>query len=215
MNAPSQPIPQEDTPKSGKMLSAMVGLGLLCALLIVSIYEGTSERRAFLKAEALEKAIFQVIPNTKKMEPMLIENGTLIPFDQKKQGLTRIYVGYNDEGNMSGYALECSGQGYADIIKILIGYDPKTETVVGFHVLESKETPGLGDKIEKDENFLANFIALDVSWDKEKKQLNNAVITVKNGEKNHPWEIDGITGATISSRAIGKIINDSMEKVNQ
>jgi electron transport complex protein RnfG len=84
--------------------------------------------------------------------------------------------------------------------------------VVGFYVLESKETPGLGDKIEKDENFLANFKALDVSLNEEKTGLKNDVVPVKNGTKKNPWEVDSITGATISSRAIADIINTSMHQ---
>jgi electron transport complex protein RnfG len=40
-------------------------------------------------------------------------------------------------------------------------------------------------------------------------QLNNRIVTVKQGEKNNPWQIDGITGATITSEAIGNLLNDS------
>ena len=49
-----------------------------------------------------------------------------------------------------GVAVEASGKATPDIIRILYGYDPENRQVVGFYVLESKETPGLGDKIEKD-----------------------------------------------------------------
>ena len=38
---------------------------------------------------------------------------------------------------------------------------------------------------------------------------NNGVVTVKRGQKKNPWEIDGITGATISSRAVGVMLNAS------
>ena len=79
--------------------------------------------------------------------------------------------------------------------------------------MESKETPGLGDKIEKDDDFLANFIALDVSLNEQKDALKNKVVPVKKGDKKNEWEVDGITGATISSRAIGNIIGDSSEKL--
>ena len=88
----------------------------------------------------------------------------------------------------------------------------ETWEVLGFQVLESKETPGLGDKIAKDERFQNNFNALDVSIS-ENGQLRNKVITVKQGEKQNGWEIDGITGATISSRAVGNIIGESTSKV--
>ena len=99
--------------------------------------------------------------------------------------------------------------GYADIIRILYGYDHVNEIVTGITVLESKETPGLGDKIEKDEAFLANFEALDVKLNASGDALANMVVPVKNGEKTNAWEVDGITGATISSRAIANIIGES------
>ncbi len=74
-----------------------------------------------------------------------------------------VYAGYDENDKLVGVAVEASGQGFADILRILYGYDPDKQKIVGFYVLESKETPGLGDKIEKDLNFLANFKALDVS----------------------------------------------------
>jgi len=36
-------------------------------------------------------------------------------------------------------------------------------------------------------------------------------VAVSHGKKTHPWEIDGITGATISSKAIADILNRSAE----
>jgi electron transport complex protein RnfG len=35
------------------------------------------------------------------------------------------------------------------------------------------------------------------------------IVTVKQGQKLQPWQLDGITGATITSEAIGNILNDS------
>lgn len=40
-------------------------------------------------------------------------------------------------------------------------------------------------------------------------KLLNEIITVKHGTKKHPWEIDAISGATVSSKAIGKMLNKS------
>ena len=79
--------------------------------------------------------------------------------------------------------------------------------------MESKETPGLGDKIEKDEDFLANFKALTVALTEDLSKIQNPVVPVKSGLKKNPWEVDGITGATISSRAIGNIIGESTAKM--
>lgn len=196
---------------SFKMLRAMVGIGILCALLIVLTYEGTFSQIEKNKAEALEKAIFKVVPGMVSKRNFIVKNDGSIEPDQGQDGKL-IYAGYDENGALAGVAVEASGQGFADILRILYGYDPEKQAVVGFYVLESKETPGLGDKIEKDDKFLANFEALDVAVDGSGKQLANPVTAVKHGEKEKDWEIDCITGATISSRAIGAIIAASSEQ---
>ncbi len=71
------------------------------------------------------------------------------------------------------------------------------------------ETPGLGDKIIKDPAFLANFQALDARLNERGDALANPIRTVKHGARRNPWEIDAISGATISSVAVGRAINAS------
>jgi len=192
-----------------KMLIAMVGIGVLCALLIVLTYEGTKPRITELRAEALQQAIFKVVPDIDRTQTFILNSSQeFVPAATDAAGEVKVYAGYSDN-KLKGIAIEASGQGYADIIRILYGYNPETEEVVGFYVLESKETPGLGDKIEKDESFLDNFSHLDVALNDAGTDVKNEVVTVKSGTKTQPWEIDGITGATISSRAIGEIIGKS------
>ncbi|OOZ57680.1 hypothetical protein BOW42_00870 [Solemya velum gill symbiont] len=76
-----------------------------------------------------------------------------------------------------------------------------------------RETPGLGDKIITDKNFVANFDALDVRLNSDATALANAVVLVKKGSKTNPWEVDAITGATISSNAVAKAINASAQQL--
>ncbi len=199
---------------SWKMLQAMVGIGILCALLIVLTFQGTLERIENNRAEALEKAIFNVIPGISKKKTFTIgADNEIMEVKGDEASGQLIYAGYDENNELVGLAIEAAGMGYADIIRILYGYDPEKQVVFGFNVMETKETPGLGDKIEKDPRFLANFEALDVSLDEQAQDLNHDVVTVKQGEKENPWEIDGITGATISSRAIGNIIRSSTEEL--
>ena len=195
---------------SFKMLRAMVGIGVLCALLIVLTYEGTLPRVEKLRAAALEKAIFKVLPGTVSTQTFhLNSQNTFIAIGEEEVDGSLVYAGYDGNDQLIGVAIEGRGMGYADIISILYGFDVANEKIVGIYVLESKETPGLGDKIEKDPNFLANFEALDVTLSENKSTVQNKIVPVKNGEKNNPWEVDGITGATISSRAIGNILGES------
>ena len=206
-------ISRPTSANSSKMLRAMVGIGVLCALMIVLTYEGTLPRVTRLKAEALEKAISKVIPGTEKTKAFqYVENNGFSAIGGSEATGKIIYAGYDNNGKLTGVAIEASGMGYADVIRILYGYDFAKQTVVGFYVLESKETPGLGDKIEKDENFLANFIALDASLNDDLNNLKNKITPVKSGTKKNNWEVDCITGATISSRTIGEIIGESTER---
>ncbi len=199
---------------SMKMLKAMVGIGILCALLIVLTYESTLPIIEKNKAEALERAIFKVIPGmVTKRNFVYRESEGFAPVEAGAEVEGKlVYAGYDENDQLVGIALEASGMGFADVLRILYGYDPDKEQIVGFYVLESKETPGLGDKIEKDPDFLANFEALDVSLTADEESLQNEVVPVKSGEKDDPWEVDGITGATISSKAIGNIIGESTKE---
>jgi electron transport complex protein RnfG len=101
--------------------------------------------------------------------------------------------------------------GYQDNIRVIYAYSFAAKAIVGFKVLESKETPGLGDKVDTEAHFIANFEALDVSLAADGAALQNPIVTVKQGEKTQPWQIDGITGATITSKAIGALLNDSAQ----
>jgi electron transport complex protein RnfG len=196
-------------PKTWNMFRAMGGVGILCSLLIVFTYQVTLPTILRKKAEFLEKAIYKALPEAKTKNTFgVVDNKFELLRDEEREG-RKVYAGYDDQGRLVGIAIEARGQGFQDAISIIYGYSPENQTVVGMQVLESKETPGLGDKIEKDPAFLKNFEALDVSLAEDGKSVQNPIEVVKQGTKEFPWQIDGITGATISSKAIGKILEES------
>ncbi len=203
-------------PSAWHMIRTLGGVGIVCSLLIVFTYQVTLPTIQRNKAEALERACFQVLPGAQtRLTFRLTESDDVVLADDEPQPQNErlIYAGYDGENRLIGVAVEAAGQGFQDTIRLIYGYSPETETVVGIAVLESKETPGLGDKIEKDPDFLANFEALDVALAEDGRGLRNVIEPVKHGTKEHPWQIDGITGATISSKAIAKILNDSTEQL--
>jgi electron transport complex protein RnfG len=202
---------QQAPPNNIKMFRAMVTIGSLCALLIVMAFETTLPIIKKNKTEALEKAVFKVLPGAKQRVTFKKTDNGFEPMTGEVTNEQVVYAGFNDQNKLIGLAIEASGQGFQDVLNILYGYSIEKQAVVGFYVLESRETPGLGDKIEKDENFLKNFEALDVSLDESLQMIKNAVIPVKNGTKENPWQVDCITGATISSKAIGNIISASSQ----
>lgn len=188
-------------------------LGLVATLsgfLIVMIYQATLEAIAENKRIAIEQAVFQVVPAgaNQRRTYKLRDDGIHTEGD----GIT-LYAAYNAKKELLGIATESAAQGYADLVRILYGYDPRCECITGFKVIKMVETPGLGDKITKDPAFLANFKALDARVDNSGTALANDIVTVKHGKKTQPWQIDAISGATISSRAVGKAINESAKRV--
>ena len=195
-------------PPTLPMYRALVGVGMLCGLLIALVFQGTRPIIERNRAEALERAVFAVLPaaTSRKTLSLNAEQQFVVAGDA---GARRIHVGYDVDGGLAGVAIEAAGMGYADTITVLYGYSPREQAIVGFRVLTSKETPGLGDRIETDPAFLDNFAALDVSLDPWGNALRHPVETVKQGEKTAAWQIDGITGATISSKAIGDMLANS------
>ena len=122
-------------------------------------------------------------------------------------------LGYSPLEYFTGRApLEAAAQGYQDVIRILYSYDPACECIRGIQVLKMAETPGIGDKIAKDPGFLQNFEALDARVDAAGSRLAHAIVSVKSGSKTEPWQIDAISGATISCKAVARMLNDSAQQ---
>jgi len=191
------------------MYRALVGIGVICGLLIVSVFVLTGPMIARNEAAALQRAVFEVLPGaTGQTSYLLSAEGGIQPVAQAGGSGQVVHAGYDSRGELVGVAIPAEGMGYQDVIRILYGYDPERQLIVGMQVLASKETPGLGDKIEKDPDFRANFHALDVRLAAD-GQLAQAIVAVKHGAKTEPWQIDGITGATISSKAIAGILRQS------
>ncbi|RTR38946.1 FMN-binding protein [Shewanella canadensis] len=207
---------QPDTP-SFAMIRTLAGIAMLSGFLVVLVYQITKPIIAENKRIAIEKAISVVLSDvSSKRDYFLGEEGLiLLDADQKESSLEgeKIYAAYDDKDELRGIALEAAATGYQDVIRILYGYDPSCQCVTGIKVLKMAETPGLGDKIAFDAEFLKNFKALDARLNANLDAIQNEIVTVKHGAKTEPWQIDAISGATISSKAIGKMINQSGQKV--
>ncbi len=201
---------QQTTPEAGsmKMFQAMVGIGFACALLIVVAFQTTLPVINKNKAEALEKAVLTVVPGATHQQAFRWTGKAFERFtgQASPDAQDLVYAAFNDRDSLLGIAVTGSGQGFQDVIQLIYGYNPHSEKLIGFQILESRETPGLGDKTGSDKAFIANFKALDVQLNSAHQQLQHPVVAVKHGTKKHPWEIDSITGATISSKAVGVII---------
>ena len=209
IHAPTAPAATDAAVSSTKLIATLSVLGLLCGILIVLAYRSTYAPIAANKARFLERAIFEVLPHTTRKITYAVTGDTLRPLADGEQAEAEVYAGYDAEHHLTGIAVPTEGQGFADVLSILYGYAPVCHCIVGMKVLESRETPGLGDKIETDPVFRANFAALSVELAQDKNAIRNPIILVKHGKKTNPWEIDAISGATISSRAVANMLTKS------
>lgn len=206
MNTPG-PVQQPPT-SAWSMYRAIVGIGSLCALLIVVVFQTTAARIQENQDRFLAFAVSQVLPaaqSTIAVAPS--EDGRLEEVNDAVA--LPAFLGYDSNDNLVGAVITAQGMGYQDNIRVLYAYSFELDAIVGFKVLDSKETPGLGDRIEKEAHFLANFEELDTTLTPDGKTLLHPLVTVKQAQKTEPWQLDGITGATITSEAIGTILNDS------
>ena len=204
---------QPATP-SGAMIRTLGLLAAICGVLIVSAYQITLEPVAANKKIALERAVFQVIPGAASVKEFVVSSTGLEPAGANlPAGGVKVYAAYDQAGALKGIAAEGAGKGYADTVRVMFAYDPAKQAITGIGVVSMRETPGIGDKIITDVAFLKNFTALDVSLAADMKALAHAVKVVKHGSKQNPWEIDAIAGATVTSKAVGKGINDSAQKL--
>jgi electron transport complex protein RnfG len=155
------------------------------------------------KAKMLREAVFEVLPGITNMQRLVLQGDRLVHKDKDEKGEEAVFGGYDAEGRLVGYAIPSAGPGFQDTIALLYGYRPAERKVVGMEILQSRETPGLGDKIYKDAVFVANFDALSI---------DPQIVAVKKGTKSGANEVDAITGATISSKAVVRIINKGNQR---
>lgn len=210
MSTPPEIVP--DTP-SMAMIRTMVLIATVCGLLIVLAFQSTEKAIAANKRIATERAVFKVLPNAASVKEYAATDKGIQAGETVPEGGVKFFAAFDKSGALAGIAAEAAGKGYADVVRILYGYDPKCQCIIGISVVSMRETPGIGDKIITDKAFLKNFVALDVKLNAELNALAHAVQVVKHDTKQNPWQIDAIAGATVTSKAVGRGINESAQKL--
>ena len=172
-----------------RLSSALLIVALCCALTLAVIYYITAPRIEEQKKMLLERSLNSVL-SAHRYEKY--ENG-------------RVYFeAYDKEGVVVGWCLPLSGKGYGGDIDLLVGLD-SNEKITGVKVLEHKETPGLGSQIsdvkygQTESAFLSQF---------KGKSVEDILLVKGETEDN----IQAITGATISSRAVVDGVRQGVEE---
>ena len=180
---------------------------MIVVLAVVSIFAGGTLAFVYKWAkpqierherELLRQAIFNVIPGT---ESYLVSG---------EKDIT-IYRCKDSSGELLGYAFVAEGGGYQDKIRIMVGLKNDLRTLGGIQILYSRETPGLGGKIDTQD--VLQPVGKTFTGQFENLKVSPPIQYVKGKKPDASNEIQSITGATISSRSVVEIINDTVDVV--
>ena len=167
----------------------------IAALALGGVYNVTKEPIAIAKRMKIEKAIGEVLPEFDSIvETKYLPEGG-------KDSLT--FYNATKAGEPVGTAIRTyTDEGFSGRFWIMVGF-VNGDVISGTSVLEHKETPGLGDKMDKKKSNWA-------------EQFNNANLTqLKLKVKKDGGDVDAITAATISSRAFCGAVQKAYDELKK
>ena len=181
---------------STRMILVLTLITVLSGAILAGWDSVTKPKIAFHRMEALKAAIGEVLPAHDSYEKVETEFGPL-------------YVASKSESDTPiGVAFMAVGSGFQGELRIMVGLTPDMTKLTGIKVLEQIETPGLGTKIVVDPSnkqdpywFPAQFNGIVVAPE---------IVVLKNAKPTRNNEVQGITGATISSKAVAIILNEQI-----
>ena len=204
MATSSAPPARRDPVPAWRLLALMTAAGAIAGALIVTVYQTTLPRIERHKSEVEREAVLEVLKSPPSFDTLYLLGGALVkslPPGTSTKGLEHIYLGRDGAGKRVGFAVSGTENGFQDPITVMFGYDATERRVIAMKVIASKETPGLGDKIMKDSAFIGEFGGVTAP-----------VAGVRGGSGKTPNDVEMITGATISSRAVIQIINNAIAR---
>ncbi|HEY5556140.1 FMN-binding protein [Acetobacterium sp.] len=168
-----------------------IALNLMLACFVSGLVIATTY--FFTAPLALEKA---AITKTQVMKTLVTEADTFTPIDGKTDWFTA-----SKSGQTIALVVPGESKGYGGKITMLVAVSPEGK-VMNFEILKANETPGLGDGANK-EPFKKQFT------DKN----SEALIVTK--DPSNTKNIQAMTGATISSKAVTLGVKGAVDEVVQ
>ena len=175
------------------ILIPSVSLFLICLVVTAALAltnNITAEKIAANEAQSKQESMFSVVPEA-------------VSFDEQVENV--LYIANDASGNVIGYAISTSANGYGGQVKVMTGFD-MTGTIVGVDVFyNDDETPGLG-KNTSNESFRDQYKGLTALED---------IIVSKDNTAGNAQTVDAVTSATISSRAVTAAVNEACRIYNE
>lgn len=166
--------------------------GFIGATLVAVTEFGTHDRILENERQALLRQLYEIVPQEKVDNDLLAYPVTVNAKEELGQESSLVYVG-EKANRLSAVVFEATvPDGYSGPIRILVGIDGNG-VLLGTRVIAHKETPGLGDKIEKEKSdWILGFTGKSLTDPK----LDRWKVKKDGGD------FDQFTGATVTPRAV-------------
>ena len=189
---------EQSVAKTGLTLAFIAAI---CTALVAATYQLTAERIAANEKALLEQSLAPALSGI-FYEGSVSESRVVIPppHDLPGSGAAIIYRVFADEEPVAALFVVSARDGFSGPIRILLGieYDG---TVTGVRILQHRETPGLGDRIESTRSdWVLQF---------DGRSMGDPVVTGW-AIKKDGGEFDQLTGASVTPRAVIKAIRDTL-----
>ena len=188
----------------GKNSLLLALFALITALILASTDRVTEDRIAESERLAAQKALFEIVPLALHNNDLLVD---LQPIPEQywlALGLDNggdVHIARLDNQPVAAIVPSITTDGYSGDIAMIVGIN-FDGTVAGVRVVDHKETPGLGDKVElRKSDWILSFNG---------KSLNNPEISKWNVKKDR-GDFDQFTGATITPKAVIHQIAKTLE----
>jgi electron transport complex protein RnfG len=188
----------------GKNSLLLALFALITALILASTDRVTEDRIAESERLAAQKALFEIVPLALHNNDLLVD---LQPIPEQywlALGLDNggdVHIARLDDQPVAAIVPSITTDGYSGDIAMIVGIN-FDGTVAGVRVVDHKETPGLGDKVElRKSDWILSFNG---------KSLNNPEISKWNVKKDR-GDFDQFTGATITPKAVIHQIAKTLE----
>ena len=184
--------------KSGITLAVIAGL---CTALVALTYTATAERIEVNEQAWLERSLQPALSGL-FFDSGVTESMMTIPppHDLPGSEAAIVYRVYAEDAPVAALFVVSARDGYAGPIRVLVGVDV-SGAVTGVHVLEHRETPGLGDRVESGKSdWVQQFDGRSLI---DPSPSGWAI-------KRDGGRFDQLTGASVTPRAIVKTIRDTL-----
>lgn len=112
------------------------------------------------------------------------------------------------DGSQKYYIMNVRGKGLWDEIWGNIAFEKDLKTIAGVDFDHTAETPGLGAEIKDNAAWKKQFIGKTIYNDAGEY---TSVGVIKGGAKYPEYEVDGISGATITANGVGEMLHRGLQ----